>query len=88
MPSRDKFQSSISKSFVVRAFSRDKDGLLSKSKANNSNAKAAKIVTLNPDVDFNKSVLRPSSVIPATTFAHSTQQQDDTDELAKNAGGK
>ena len=83
--------SSISKSFVVRAFSRDKDQKSSKSRA--SKIKAVKNVTLHPDIDLERPVtvsddeaeqLKVSVSVPAV----SSKRQDDTDELARDAGGK
>jgi hypothetical protein len=90
LPSRAKSQhsaSSVSKSFVVRAFSRDKDQKSSKSRA--SRIKAVKNVTLHPDIDS-----RPERIsydeaeqLKVSAPAVSSKSQDDTDELARDAGG-
>ena len=86
MLSRDKPQGSISKSFVVRAFSRDKDtNPMAPHRARESKIKAVKNVTLHPDVEMEKHELarQISSIVPA----QSSKQQDDNEEVAKDAGG-
>jgi hypothetical protein len=79
-PSKDRL-AHVSKSFVVRAFSRDKEQA-----ANNvSNAKAAKNVSLSPHVGFSQPL--PENQPPNLAQATQSKQQDDNDELAKNAVG-
>jgi hypothetical protein len=90
--SQDKTQpvaSSISKSFVVRAFSRDKDHKPSKSRT--SRIKAVKNVTLHPVIDFaspERVSDEESEHLQVNAPAVSSKRQDDTDELARDAGGK
>jgi hypothetical protein len=81
LPSKDRL-AHVSKSFVVRAFSRDKE------QAVNSvgNAKAAaKNVSLSPHVGFSQPL--PESQPPNLAQATQSKQRDDNDELAKNAVG-
>jgi hypothetical protein len=90
--SQDKSQhsaSSISKSFVVRAFSREKDPKSSKTRA--SRIKAVKNVTLHPDIDRARSDRvsdDEAEQLQVSASAVSSKRQEDTDELAKDAGGE
>lgn len=81
--------SSISKSFVVRAFSRDKDQKSSKSRT--SKIKAVKNVTLHPDIDRERPVTvsdDEAEQLKVSVPAVPSKRQDDTNELARDAGGK
>ena len=90
MQSREKQQQTaklhnISQSFVVRAFARDKGS--DESTTGQVTVKRVKSVTLHPDVDIQK----PEKEVPSAVYAKppvSPKQQDDTDELARNAVGK
>ncbi len=75
----------ISQSFVIRAFARDKG--FDQSTTGSVKLKRVKSVTLHPDVNIHK----PEKEVPSAVIANpsvSPQQQDDTDELARNAVGK
>jgi hypothetical protein len=78
----------ISQSFVVRAFARDKGpNDVTTGSIKVSKIKRVKSVTLHPDVDFHKPEKEVSSTVSASPPV-SSKQQDDTDELARNAVGK
>jgi hypothetical protein len=72
---------SVTQSFVVRAFSRDKD-----SGPRSSKLKLAKHVTLGSDSSLHQAPVAPEKL---TIDARAKQESQDSDlELAKDAGGK